>query len=1340
MLFLVGSVSASEKSDNLQVANETDTVSAGEDAVISDSDMIVMSSTENAEVLNIDDSRDILQATGDRADLQSLIDSHYGEEITLQQDYLFTSGTNDAGVTITSAITINGNGKTIDAAQTGRVFNITGENVILKNIIFKNGNLNGYGAFIYSDAKYLTVDHCDFYNGVLTGRGNRAGAIYFNQGYGNVTYCNFEKNQAIGDSRGGAIYLLTGYTNIDHSTFKNNTVLTGDGDAGAIWVEGKYSNITYCTFESNACVDAGMDIVYVVTSNTVLYNCSFKNSYGKGSTDHDGSSIDIDGCSNVIIDKCTWTNCSARSGVSGAIYTRQTCLNVQITNSLFINNTAREWGGAITVFPDAVVTGLVIKNNTFINNTAGYGGAIAIKTTKSTMTIEDCKFYNNTAIAQEGYSDDYTGNGGAIYANCYTELKDCVFEGNKATVSGGAVYTTDVCSIKDSNFTSNNAAVYGGAIYDGTTDTTKTFTITDARFVNNHADENGGALYLIDGAHVTYDNLYYSGNTAPTNPDIKTDGVTILIETMYVQVGKNGDGLSPYTPTNWTYAFENVASNGKIYLIGGDEYAITDITISKIVTIEGYDDNVVFNANHAGRIFTVSITSVTIKNIYFKNAYFEGNGAAIYWDGNNGLLQNCTFDSCESYANSNNGAVFWNGENGVVDHCTFINNKATWSSDGMADAGALCLRGNQATIKNSYFKNNSGQNDGAAILISASSSITKIDIFNCTFIENKIETTELDKLGRGGAISVWTGTGVTVDSCNFTGNTATSLGGAIYWQTSGGTVTNCNFDNNEALTGGAIYWNVDGGSISNSNFTGNKASDGSAIYLNESVSTFEIKDSKFTSNEASGYGTVAAKQLTTLSLGGNTFTGNTVSSGATEYYFYDNTPTITASVVYVSESSGSASSNGLTADNPTTWAHAYDTVLEDNGKIILLNEEFTTIVAKNIGRTISIVGSGSTVLNGGGTKRFFTISADGVTIENITFKNGYNGGSGGAITWAGDNGNLINCTFTGNVAGNHGDAVYWTGSDGTIDKSTFGVNNIESNNLYSAEPLTITNTYLYNQLLSHGSNTINYGTDEIITGTFVCCIPNTVYIYLNGENKGSASVSQDSYSFSKTLSLLPVGDYEVSLKDENNNTYTFESNSFTVNRLNTVYISSSGTGSGNALTNPTTWDNVANIITSTGTVYFTDDDYSMSNIEINNAWTLTASSKGSAVITGDSTNSIFVVKSAGVTINNLKLTNGNVAPISVDEAVSSVSVTNSELQNQIEVTLSKSSYIYDEDIPITGSFGKITPSTITAKSGETTIGTSTDSTASYTITRTDALSVGSYAVSSAKISQKRRQL
>ncbi|MBQ2613357.1 MAG: hypothetical protein IJG19_05765 [Methanobrevibacter sp.] len=1378
LLVLVLGVGASFAADS----NQTD-LQASDDTgtVVSISETDTVSIDENTTIINVDgDSSEKLTATGDRDELQTLIEDNYGNEISLDKDYLFTSGTNHAGIAIASPITINGNGHIIDAAQTGRIFQITAQNVILKNITLQNGKINGHGGLILWNAKYGTLDCCTLYNGDSTASGGRGGAIYFQQGYGTILDCTFEKNKFSGNGRGGALYIASGHMIIDHTTFKENTALVGDGDGGAIWLAGGYSNITYCLFDSNADVDASFDVHIPSGTQYYFYGNTFKNGYGRGSGDNDGSSVGLIGVSYATFDNNKWINGHAYSGVSGGLYVRNSCNNIYVINNEFHNNTARNYGGAISVFGSGTVTNIVIRNNTFVNNTASYGGAIALPTTASSMTIEDCKFINNMATEQSGFSSNLTGSGGAIYANCYTTLINCEFSGNNATNgSGGAIYTTHTCTIKNTNFTNNVAAVNGGAIYDGTTDTSLTFAIGNVSFVNNKATENGGALYIADGATVTLDNYYCSGNTAATNPDIKTDGIIITVLSMYVKVGQNGDGLSTNTPTNWTYALANVANEGTIYLMSGLEYDLIGLTISgKAVTVQGYDNNVVFNANRAGPVFTVSVAGVTIRNIHFKNAYRAGNGAAITWTGYYGLLQDCTFENCESYATSNNGAVYWSGNGGTVDNCTFINNKATGTNS--PDAGALTWTATDGIIKNSYFKNNTGLNDGGALLISGSS-ITNLEIYNCNFVENKAQTTS----GHGGAISVWIGTNVKIYNCNFTKNTAESgLGGAVYWGASSpsGNLYDCNFDQNTAVNGGAvywtgatgslsssnftsnvatekggaIYWNTNDGTITSSNFNSNRAVNGSAIYLSPSVTEFELKYDKFTSNVASGYGTVAAEQLTDLSIGGNTFTSNIVSSGAADYYFYGHIPeNITSALVYVSPS-GSASSLGMTSDSPTTFDHALE-IIEEGGKIVLLNGEYSNIVEKTISQSIAIVGSGSTVLLGG-NKKFFTITANGVIIENITFKNGKVTGNGGAITWSGANGQVIGSTFTNNVATGNGGALYWTGTGGKIDSSTFESNTASSgNNLYSTNTVSVTNSVLKDHFTLTKTGTISYGTDEVIGGTFASNAPSSITLYLGTTSQGSVSVSSN--TFSKTLSLLPVGTYTISFKDANSNTYTFTDNSFAVNRLSTVYISPSGTGSGNSASSPTTWDKVANIITSTGTVIFATGIYSdFYGKTINQGWTLQAASGATPVLDANNKGRIFTVSANNVKIDGLTFKNGKVSdsygsaihwtgtggtltnsvltentgrPVT---ATTTLTMTNNQLKDQI--TLTKSNIDWAGTETITGTFAHNAPSTVNILFNGTSQGSYSVSsgkvTASYAFTNPSTRSVGSYVVTDQK--------
>jgi len=61
-------------------------------------------------------------------------------------------------------LTIDGNGHTIDAQNNSQIFNITGNNITLKNIIFKNALTKKSGGAILNFKGTIKVIDCEFIN------------------------------------------------------------------------------------------------------------------------------------------------------------------------------------------------------------------------------------------------------------------------------------------------------------------------------------------------------------------------------------------------------------------------------------------------------------------------------------------------------------------------------------------------------------------------------------------------------------------------------------------------------------------------------------------------------------------------------------------------------------------------------------------------------------------------------------------------------------------------------------------------------------------------------------------------------------------------------------------------------------------------------------------------------------------------------------------------------------------------------------------------------------------------------------------------------------------------
>jgi len=205
----------------------------------------------------------------------------------------------------------------------------------------------------------------------------------------------------------------------------------------------------------------------------------------------------------VLIETLSFQNGKNFSG--GAIYSDGF---VNITNSIFTNNTSDINGGAIfragtitnSIFTNnkgfnggVIDSAELITNSIFTNNHANnYGGAVLFAD-----LITNCIFTNNIA------SGNITPNGGAVFS--VDIITNSIFTNNSTVNDGGAVFSVDI--ITNSIFI-KNTATRGGAI--GTHDPTNTTIIVNSTIVENTATELGGGFY----GNGTILNTIFAQNTA----------------------------------------------------------------------------------------------------------------------------------------------------------------------------------------------------------------------------------------------------------------------------------------------------------------------------------------------------------------------------------------------------------------------------------------------------------------------------------------------------------------------------------------------------------------------------------------------------------------------------------------------------------------------------------------------------------------------------------------------------------------------------------------------------------------------------------------------------------
>ena len=210
-------------------------------------------------------------------DLQALIDNSITNEINLKRDYEFFIG--DKPININRSVIINGNNHIIDAKYASNIFNIQADNVIIKNVTFRNGYINEKNTilgrnYIIADLEF-SIPHYYYNDAVGYRNGNFYDSSYWGQYFA---------------TKGGAIYCKGNNLKIIDSSFINNFATQG----GGIYIDGANSQLINLLFINNTADDGGA--IFNAGKNTFISKCSFNS----------GSSIFSK--NDVNIQKCKFAN------------------------------------------------------------------------------------------------------------------------------------------------------------------------------------------------------------------------------------------------------------------------------------------------------------------------------------------------------------------------------------------------------------------------------------------------------------------------------------------------------------------------------------------------------------------------------------------------------------------------------------------------------------------------------------------------------------------------------------------------------------------------------------------------------------------------------------------------------------------------------------------------------------------------------------------------------------------------------------------------------------------------------------------------------------------------
>ncbi|KZX14917.1 putative outer membrane protein PmpI precursor [Methanobrevibacter cuticularis] len=492
----------------------------------------------------------------------------------------------------------------LDGGGSGsRIMSVTGDNVHLENLVFKNADVNAFGGALASYGVNLTIVNCEFVN-------NKAmvGAIILSNESTNavIQNCVFVNNQAAysnesGGGGGGAIDSHSSNGQIINCTFTNNTAIEIGG--ALYFIFGSNNTVTGCTFQNNTAPHGGA--IYTGTAGTTLKIS--RSTFANNKANNNGGAIYS---TNLLsIDGSNFTRNFAPNG--GSIYS---IANLNVTNSVFKENNATN-GGAIR--STSVIN---IRGSVFDLNKASNGGAIY---STNTLNMVNNNFTNNKA----------TNNGGGIYTDNVLAISGSSFVNNVATNNGGgiSVLSTSRTTIASTKFTSNSAK-NGGGVYNNAP-----LAISNSYFNSNKANANGGAIYAnknlnISGGSLTSNSagygsgIYNLANLRVSKVSISSNianVISISLKTPTVVKPGNKLTVNIYLKTGDNILGAIYNSKGNTY-INGSRKTPSDKTPDKIFSsaIAGSKKSIKSNINGvAARTYTVSKTA---KKVVVSVSYSQG--------------------------------------------------------------------------------------------------------------------------------------------------------------------------------------------------------------------------------------------------------------------------------------------------------------------------------------------------------------------------------------------------------------------------------------------------------------------------------------------------------------------------------------------------------------------------------------------------------------------------------------------------------------------------------------------------------------------------------------------
>lgn len=422
--------------------------------------------------------------------------------------------------------------------------------------------------------------------------------------------------------------------------------------------------------------------------------------------------------------------------------------NIAISNSHFNFNYGYS-GGAVSA---AYMKSVQIVNSTFLKNVArDSGGSVSI--VSSTNVVISEMTCTTSSLSLTGSIETYSS--ALAYSSLSIDTASCTSSGGGCLHTSGCKHISVTLSTFQSCTSISNAAAVN-SLGD------KSFFLTNSKFIGNSAQGEGGAFMCSEGSIVSMQSNMWNKNLAGGLGGAISVTTNCSLTIYNDQFVANSVSMNvPISTGGAIYCFNSHLSMNKSLIT---QSSASDSSLihayNCIISIQNSlfeNSNSITNGLFAGYGSSLYVTNSTFYNL----SASQSSSTVSCIQSKSCSFRHCTFKRNRAFSRGN---FVVNAASATMTNCMFLSNSVT--GDGAAIYATSYAK---VAFTSCTFRNNSAGDTGGAIVASLYSSVT---MSNCILNKNVALS--------GGAVALTHKSSAVAVNTTFNQNSAKSFGGSVY--------------------------------------------------------------------------------------------------------------------------------------------------------------------------------------------------------------------------------------------------------------------------------------------------------------------------------------------------------------------------------------------------------------------------------------------------------------------------------------------------------------------------------------------------------------------------------